>query len=172
MDDSHTHGTDLRSVYAPLLGLSSSIDYDTVAIRAYSSSYSSDHGHENINLCLFDPGVTNNVITSQVAGGVVAGLFPDTVGTPVQVLIQSDSFDSLEPAYSCPNSVTIMTNYKTDNASWTGHLTAAAGLYEKLDAVSGIETNDTADWHTSFDQYVPYLSALTHQHSLILNLSH
>lgn len=101
-----------------------------------------------------DPGVTNNVITSQVAGGVVAGLFPDTVGTPVQVLIQSDSFDSLEPAYSCPNSVTIMTNYKADNASWAGHLTAASGLYERLDAVSGIETNDTADWHTSFDQYV------------------
>ncbi|EIM82919.1 phosphoglycerate mutase-like protein [Stereum hirsutum FP-91666 SS1] len=136
VDDSHTHGADLRSVYAPLLGLSSSIDYETVAIR-----------------------VTNNVITSQVAGGVVAGLFPDTVGTPVQVLIQSDSFDSLEPAYSCPNSVTIMTDYKTDNTSWTGHLTAAAGLYEKLDAVSGIETNDTADWHTSFDHYYDNMSA-------------
>lgn len=101
------------------------------------------------------------MITSQVAGGVVAGLFPETIGTPVQVLIQSDSFDSLEPAYSCPNSVTIMTNYKTDNASWAGHLTAAADLYEKLDAVSGIESNDTADWHTSFDQYVLDSSAPT-----------
>lgn len=35
-----------------------------------------------------------------------------------------------------------------------GHLTAAAGLYKKLDAVSGIASNDTAGWHTSFDQYV------------------
>ncbi|EIM82924.1 phosphoglycerate mutase-like protein [Stereum hirsutum FP-91666 SS1] len=136
--DSHTHGADLRSVYASRLGLSSSIDYTTVGIR-----------------------VTNNVITSQVAGALVSGLFPSVAssGTPVQALIESDNYDALEPAYSCPNAVSIMSNYESTIASWTGHLTAAAGLYKKLDAVSGIVSNDTAGWHTSFDHYYDNMSA-------------
>lgn len=99
-------------------------------------------------------GVTNNVITSQVAGALVSGLFPSVAssGTPIQALIESDNYDALEPAYSCPNAVSMLSNYESTNASWTGHLTAAAGLYKKLDAVSGIASNDTGGWHTSFDQ--------------------
>lgn len=155
--DSHTHGADLRSVYASRLGLSSSIDYSTVGIR--TCYYSLRFGTALNTTLSHCPGVTNNVITSQVAGALVSGLFPSVAssGTPVQALIESDNYDALEPAYSCPNAVSILSNYESTNASWTGHLTAAAGLYKKLDAVSGIASNDTGGWHTSFDQYVSLL---------------
>lgn len=92
------------------------------------------------------------MITSQVLGSLVAGLFPSTERSGYEALIQSDSYDSLEPTYSCPNADNLRSAYEGSNANWTEHLAAAAGLYEKLDAVSGIAKEDDAGWHTSFDQ--------------------
>ncbi|KAJ6608626.1 histidine phosphatase [Mycena sp. CBHHK59/15] len=132
--DSHTHGVDLRAVYASRLGFGQRLDTSTVQIR-----------------------VTNNVITSQVAGGLLKGLFPGTDN--VAVLIQSSTFDSLEPTYSCPTANNIRAAYTTGSTNWTTHLTAASSLYAKLDSVSGIATQDTAGWHTSFDHYYDNLSA-------------
>ncbi|KAG6825217.1 hypothetical protein H0H93_001045, partial [Arthromyces matolae] len=116
----------LRAVYASRLGLSSRLDPSTAKIR-----------------------VTNNQITSQVASGLVKGLFPGS--TDVEVFIQSSSFDSLEPAYSC-NKANSLKNTITSSQTWNGHLTAAAGVYAQLDAISGIATQDTGGWHSSFDQ--------------------
>ena len=127
INDSYNHGSDLRSVYASRLGLSTTLSPSTFQIR-----------------------VTNNVITSQVAGGLLRALFPDT--NDVAALIQSDTYDSLEPVYNCPNANSLFTEYTTDSANWTLHLTDALGLYEELDNVSGIPLDDTAGWHTSFDQ--------------------
>lgn len=59
---------------------------------------------------------------------------------------QSDSYDSLEPAYSCPVGSAVDTAYEGTNPAWTAHLTDAAPLYAKLDAVSGIVLNDTGGW--------------------------
>lgn len=99
-------------------------------------------------------GVTNNVITSQVASGLLRGLFPGSNG--IQAEIQSPSFDSLEPTYPCSKADTLRNNYTTGSGGqvWQQHLAAAAPLYDKLDRVSGIPRNDTAGWHVSFDQYV------------------
>jgi hypothetical protein len=94
--------------------------------------------------------VTNNQITSQVASGLLKGLFPRS--SNIEVLIQSSNFDSLEPAYSCPKANALKTAVTTGNSNWTNHLAAAAGLYAKLDAISGIASQDTGGWHSSFDQ--------------------
>ncbi|KAJ7063445.1 histidine phosphatase [Mycena amicta] len=127
LEDSHTHGSDLRAVYAERLGLSDRFDPSTAQIR-----------------------VTNNVITSQVAGALVKGLFPAT--TNAAVLIQSSNYDSLEPTYSCGAADSLRASYTTGSSNWTSHLTAAASLYAHLDAVSGTSNPDTGGWHSSFDQ--------------------
>jgi len=103
-------------------------------------------------------GVTNNVITSQVASGLVAGLFPLSEPHDVAVMIQSSNFDSLEPTYSCGAASRLISDYTTgsDGAHWQAHLTEAASLYAKLDKVSGIATQDSGGWHVSFDQYVAF----------------
>lgn len=92
------------------------------------------------------------MITSQVLGSLVTGMFPSTEKKGYEALIQSDSYDSLEPTYSCAAADAIRSAYEGTNANWTEHLSAAASLYDKLDAVSGIEKEDDAGWHTSFDQ--------------------
>ncbi|KAJ3873944.1 histidine phosphatase [Lentinula edodes] len=134
INDSYTHGADLRSVYAERLNLSTVLDPSTFKIR-----------------------VTSNPITSQVSGGLLHGLFPDS--SDVAVLIQADAFDSLSASYSCPAADSIFTAYTTGSSNWTEHLVDGAELYEELDAVSGTAENDTAGWHTSFDHYYDNLSA-------------
>lgn len=94
--------------------------------------------------------MTNNQITSQVASGLLKGLFPKS--SDINVIIQSINFDSLEPAYSCPQANALGTTVTTGNANWTSHLVAAAALYAKLDAISGISNPDSGGWHVSFDQ--------------------
>jgi acid phosphatase len=98
------------------------------------------------------PGVTNNAITSQVASGLLRGLFPKSDQIPVDV--QASPFDSLEPLYSCPNANALRDGYTTGSKGqvWQQHLTEATSLYDKLDSVSGIEKNDSGGWHVSFDQ--------------------
>ncbi|KAK0216898.1 phosphoglycerate mutase-like protein [Armillaria fumosa] len=136
LSDSFAHGADLRRVYASRLGLTSDFHTSPAQIR-----------------------VTNNVITSQVAGGLVKGLFPDTADA--QVLIERSGIDSLEPSLSCSNAVKPGTGDKGagDGGVWQGHLAAAQSLYNKLDSVSGIASDDSAGWHVSFDHYYDNLSA-------------
>lgn len=137
LEDSRTHGQDLREVYASRLGLKSKHDPSQATIR-----------------------VTNNVITSQVAAGLTKGLFPDTpLSDPVQVVVQQSGVDSLEPTYKCSPADSIRSAYTGNNPDWTKHLTAASSLFDKLDRVSGIAKDDTAGWHTSFDHYYDNLSA-------------
>ncbi|KAG6853272.1 hypothetical protein C0991_005543 [Blastosporella zonata] len=133
LEDSITHGEDLRAVYATRLGLGLFINPSTAQIR-----------------------VTNNQITSQVASGLLKGLFPASTG--IQALIQSSTYDSLEPTYSC-NKANSLKNAITGNPAWTNHLTAAAGIYAQLDAISGTASHDSAGWHSSFDHYYDNMSA-------------
>lgn len=96
--------------------------------------------------------MTNNPITSQVASGLVRGLFPLSVGSSISVHIQSLSFDSLEPTYSCVKATQLKTTI-TQAQEWNDHLIATEGVFAQLDEVSGIAPGD-GRWHTSFDQYV------------------
>ncbi|TFK19596.1 phosphoglycerate mutase-like protein [Coprinopsis marcescibilis] len=136
-EDSITHGQDLRAVYGPLLSLSSSPNTSEAQFR-----------------------ITNNPITSQVASGFFAGFYPahDFAHQPLPIRIQPSSIDSLEPTYSCPRAGALRESFTTgENGSvWQEHLREAGvegGVWDVLDAVSGIRRDDTGGWHVSFDHY-------------------
>lgn len=155
LDDSHQHGVDLKDVYHGLLGfIPAEYDADVVSYR-----------------------VTNNVITSQVASMLIAGMYPARGGEDTPLLIQPASVDSLEPAYSCAAASSLFGSYGSGSsaAGWQAHLRAAAGLYAALDALSGISPSNSA-WHVSFDHYFDNLSArLCHAKALpcsVANATH
>lgn len=143
--DAQVHGSDLASVYRDKLGfLPESVSSSEIAFR-----------------------VTNNVITSQTLGGILAGLFQDGVNGQLAALIEPSSYDSLEPAISCGLASQIRANYTGSNPAWQAHLNASDTLYAKLDNVSGITNPDTGGWHNSWDHYYDNLSAKQcHQKSL------
>lgn len=138
LDDSHKHGADLKSVYHDLLGFLPA-EYDPKAI-----SYR----------------VTNNVITSQVASMLIAGMYPSRANENTPLLIQPNTIDSLEPKFSCPASTSLFSSYGSGSSSpaWLEHINAASPLFARLDALSGIEPSDSG-WHASFDHYFDNLSA-------------
>ncbi|GJD02159.1 histidine acid phosphatase [Colletotrichum higginsianum] len=132
LDDSWLHGADLYGVYHDLLGLLPS--RDAVKYR-----------------------VTNNQITSQVAGMVVNGMWATT--DSLQLSTQAAGVDSLEPQYSCPAGASLFNRIKSaSNAAWAQHLAAAGPLYEALDDISGVPADD-GGFHTSLDRYYDNLSA-------------
>lgn len=101
--------------------------------------------------------VTNNPITSQVAGMVAGGMYKTCHSVPV--LIQPEGIDSLEPQYSCSSASRAFNGIKSnDNAAWKEHLSRAAELFSKLDDISGVPPND-GGFHASFDHYYDNLSA-------------
>ena len=99
--------------------------------------------------------VTNNVITSQVAGEIIQGEYSSQANLPVAVLIQPSSVDSLEPAYTCSAASSRFSSYGVGShvANWTSHLNDSTSLFAKLDSVSGVNSSDPA-WHNWFDHYV------------------
>ncbi|KAF2681311.1 histidine acid phosphatase-like protein [Lentithecium fluviatile CBS 122367] len=135
LDDSWQHGKDLYGVYHDLLSFLPEEIGDRVSYR-----------------------VTNNVITSQVAGMLVNGMYSTTTDVPLQ--IQTSSIDSLEPAYSCFGASALYSSYGVGStaANWTEHLKLAKPLFTSLDAISGVPA-DSTDWHKSFDHYYDNLSA-------------
>jgi 2-phosphoxylose phosphatase len=146
LNDSRQHGRDLYGVYGDLLNfLPSQFDSAKVQYR-----------------------VTNNVITSQVAGQVVLGMYPSTSKSVVQVSIQPSSIDSLEPNYDCTAADSLYSEYSISSnaANWTLHLNLSTPLFSKLDSVSKVNESDP-DWHNWFDHYFDNLSSrLCHQKPL------
>lgn len=138
LDDSWQHGADLYGVYGDLLGFLPARDdaswRDKVKYR-----------------------VTNNVITSEVAGMVINGMWATTDSVPL--LIQPTGVDSLEPDYTCASSSTQFGDIESSsNAAWEAHLEAATALYAELDGISGVPADDSG-FHVSFDHYYDNLSA-------------
>ena len=135
MDDSWQHGKDLFGVYHDLLNFLPKNLNGKVSYR-----------------------VTNNQITSQVAGMLVDGMYAPK--RDVSLRIQPTGVDSLEPQYSCPAASSGYSSYGVGSkaANWTAHLTAAKPLFDSLDSISGI-ASDSTDWHKSFDHYYDNLSA-------------
>jgi hypothetical protein len=138
LQDSYEHGQDLWGVYHDLLRFIPTEPDSSVVFR-----------------------VTNNEITSQVAGMIVAAFYPGLKegGFPLQ--IQPPSVDSLEPTYPCPSAVNLYANYgvTSTNPLWTTHLTASAPLFTALDAISGVAPSDPG-FHQSWDHYYDHLSSL------------
>ena len=102
--------------------------------------------------------VTNNVITSQVAGMVVAAMYNAVTELPLG--IQPASIDSLEPVYICNASTALYSTYGvgSTNPNWTAHLTASQPLFTLLDSISGVSPNDPG-FHQSWDHYFDNLSS-------------
>ncbi|KAF2460446.1 acid phosphatase [Lineolata rhizophorae] len=139
LSDSWQHGRDLRGVYGELLGfLPGANEADAVEFR-----------------------VTNNVITSQVAGMMVSAMgFSDGSGDPFPLTVQPSSTDSLEPSYECPKAEALYESYGVGSVSWDWHrhLAASDPLFDALDAVSGVLPGDE-EFHKSWDHYFDSLSS-------------
>lgn len=132
LEDSWQHGKDLFGVYHDLLGFLPSDAAGKVTFR-----------------------VTNNQITSQVAGMLINGMLGTNEDFPLA--IQPSGVDSLEPQYSCPVGSGLFNSIRS-GAGWNEHLTAAAPLFSTLDNISGVPPSDSG-WHVSFDHYYDNLSA-------------
>ncbi|KAI2602506.1 phosphoglycerate mutase-like protein [Hypoxylon sp. NC1633] len=137
LDDSWIHGQDLYEVYHDLLRFLPGRDEDWRARVVYR--------------------VTQNMITSQVAGMLVNGMWRTTESVPF--LIQAAGVDSLEPQYGCGAGANLFNGIKSSsNAAWQDHLDAAADLFRTLDNISGVPSDDSG-FHASFDHYFDNLSA-------------
>ncbi|KAL7624749.1 hypothetical protein AAE478_006321 [Parahypoxylon ruwenzoriense] len=137
LDDSWVHGQDLYEVYHNLLGFLPSRGQNWRTKVAYR--------------------VTQNVITSQVAGVLVNGMWRTTESVPL--MIQAAGVDSLEPQYSCSMGSNAFNTIKSSsNAAWKNHLDASGDLFSSLDNISGVPPNDSG-FHASFDHYFDNLSA-------------
>jgi len=148
LDDSWQHGKDLYAVYHDLLGFLPDNTAEKVTFR-----------------------VTQNVITSEVAGIVINGMFGTEADYPLLIevcsrrkrlsdyllIVQASGIDSLEPTYNCPSASNLY-NAIESGANWTNHLTAASSLYAILDDISGVSPTDSG-FHMSFDHYYDNLSA-------------
>lgn len=144
LDDSRQHGRDLYDVYHTLLSFLPSREEESGNAWRRHAAYR----------------VTNNQITSQVAGQVIAGMWgDDAITRPVPLLIQAAGVDSLEPQYRCPAAAAAFARLQSDaDARWKQHLDAARDLYATLDGISGVPAAD-AGFHASFDHYYDNLSA-------------
>ncbi|KAI0867872.1 histidine acid phosphatase [Hypoxylon argillaceum] len=138
LDDSYVHGEDLYGVYHDLLGF-------------LPSRGARDWGRRVVYR------VTQNVITSQVAGMLIGGTWYASASTPL--LIQAAGIDSLEPQYLCAVGSALFNAIKSpSDPTWQAHLDGAAGVYSVLDTISGVPPTD-AGFHASFDHYFDNLSA-------------
>lgn len=144
LDDAWQHGADLYGVYHDLLGFLPGRDDD-------------DDDDDQARRQKVKYRVTNNVITSEVAGMVINAMWGTTGAAPL--LVQPDGADSLEPSYTCASSEARYGAVESAaNPAWGAHLEAARGLYAALDGISGVDGAD-AGFHASFDHYYDNLSA-------------
>ncbi|KAF2146196.1 uncharacterized protein K452DRAFT_355633 [Aplosporella prunicola CBS 121167] len=153
LNDAWQHGRDLGSVYGGLLHFLPEIP-------------ATDGWGRKVEFR-----VTNNIITSQVAGMVISGIYPDAAAHSFPLKIQPDSVDSLEPGYTCPAAAALYATYGigSRDPAWLEHLSASDPLFKTLDRISGIPSAEK-DWHQSFDHYYDNLSArLCHQKPLPCN---
>lgn len=135
LDDSWQHGKDLFNVYKDRFGSLLVNSSDQVSYR-----------------------VTNNVITSQVAGMVAAAMYDST--KEISLAVQPGSIDSLEPTYTCNAGAASYASYGVGSTdpNWTEHLTASEPLFDVLDEISGVAPNDPG-FHQSWDHYFDNLSS-------------
>lgn len=146
LDDSHQHGKDIYGVYHDLLRLIPDV---------------AEPKQMNFR-------VTNNPITSQVAGMVIGGMFGESTQEAhdgVALRLQPSQIDSLEPDYPCPKANELFASFAvgSSDATWQKHLDATSHLRTTLNRITGVNASDEA-WSKSFDHYFDNLSfRLCHQ---------
>ncbi|KAI9763835.1 MAG: hypothetical protein M1840_009089 [Geoglossum simile] len=146
LDDSWRHGRDLWEVYGELLGF-----------------LSGDEGAIGRSVVYR---VTGNVITSQVSGMVINGMFGARADVPL--LKQPSTVDSLEPMYPCSSASKLFDTTK-NTPCWNQHLAASQPLFQTLDNISSVSPSSTP-FHISWDHYFDNLSArLCHRKPLPCN---
>lgn len=115
--------------------------------------------------------VTNNPITTQVAGMVIAAMYGSLADVPVKV--QPASIDSLEPAYPCAGGTALYSTYSvgSSNPNWTAHLTDSQPLLNELENITGVSPSEPG-FHKSWDHYFDNLSSrLCHSKPLPCNIN-
>lgn len=134
LNDSYYHGVDLYQNY-----------YDNLAFlpQKYNSS-------------LIQFYVTSNVITSQVAGALIAGMYPLESNERVDVNIHRAITDLFEPKYTCQSADSATEGIYAEQG-WTEHLNRSQGLFAELDAISGVDPL-SKNWHQSWDHYFDNLA--------------
>ena len=120
--DGYQHGADLKGVYSDLLGFLPENPLQDTYFR-----------------------VTNNALTSESAGGVIRGLWPDYTGS-VPVHQQPSSIDTLDSSWPCSARGQLQNAYQ-NTALWQAHLQAAAPLLESL----AWATEGQGAWTGTFD---------------------
>lgn len=134
LEDSFQHGKDLYENYHSYIGFLPE-SYDSEKVKFFA---------------------TNNVITSQVAGALISGMFRDLDGINVEVSVQRPASDYLEPKYSCSGADQVK-KYILASDPWEEHLERSKGLFSELDAISGVNPDDRG-WHVSWDHYFDNLA--------------
>lgn len=137
LNDSYYHGVDLYANY-----------HDNLAFLP-----------EKYNSSLIQFYVTSNVITSQVAGALIAGMFPLESNENIDLNIQRAASDSLEPKYTCAGADDTKAAILLEKG-WRDHLDQSQYLFEELDAISGVP-NTSESWHSSLDHYFDNLAHRT-----------
>lgn len=132
LNDSYYHGVDLFTNYASKLQFLPQ-EYNSLQVQYY---------------------VTSNVITSQVAGALIAGMYPENLN--VTVNIQRVAVDSLEPQYTCDGAVNTKASIY-EEPEWVAHLNRSADLFKQLDAISGVNSS-VKEWHVTWDHYFDNLA--------------
>ncbi|ODV84096.1 hypothetical protein CANARDRAFT_201928 [[Candida] arabinofermentans NRRL YB-2248] len=144
LEDSFQHGSDLYQVYSELGFLPDEYNSETIKFR-----------------------VTNNVITSQVASALIKAMYPEEDSIDVQIEI--DSMDALEPAYTCEFASDVYAGIRATE-EWNDHLDRASDLYDRLDSMSGVSPTSSG-WHVSFDHYFDNTAFRTcHGYDLACNI--
>lgn len=156
LHDSWQHGKDLYGVYHDMLHIIPNTPLEADLANPMHPF------HQQVRFR-----VTNNPITSQVAGMALNGMFGITGAYPLD--IQPKAIDSLEPSYDCPRAQQLFQDYgpgssflssppSTSRTRWLDHLTATAPLFHRLDQISGVDPTHRT-FHQSWDHYFDSLSS-------------
>lgn len=133
--DSKNHGEDIYKVYHTMLEfLPSKYSPDKISYR-----------------------VSTNSITSQVAGALIKGTYPDAQHVSVEV--QPDVVDTLNANYPCSGADSLRSKIESDD-SWKKRHSDMSALFQLLDEVSGVSSSDIG-WHQTIDHYFDNLSFRT-----------
>ncbi|KAG8215761.1 phosphoglycerate mutase-like protein [Butyriboletus roseoflavus] len=144
LEDAVKHGQDFWSVYHDALGFLDTVDPRDIYVRT-----------------------STEVRTHQVAGAILYGMDPSTIGRRWPIYTQPQNIDSLVPNYGCPNANTIRAAYQSVPA-WTDHLVLHQGLQQRLDTTLG--TTGLSVWNSWYDHFFDTFSSRTcHGHPLPCN---
>ncbi|KAK9667444.1 hypothetical protein K7432_017858, partial [Basidiobolus ranarum] len=88
--------------------------------------------------------------TRDVAGGLVAGLYPTSVPSDVVIYQQPAEVDLVEPGFSCNKYQSLLAEAKT-TPIWQEHLNRLKALQDRLEAI--LDTKGMPDWSSWYDHY-------------------